>query len=472
MKNPLFVDLDGTLIKTDVLAETAVAFVGQHPLSSFRIFGWLAEGKAALKRHLADAVQLDVAALPYNNAVLARIQAAKNDGRQIYLASASDSRIVRAVADHLGCFDGWLASDGATNLSKQAKADRLATKFGAKAFDYIGNSTDDLPVWRVAATAILANASPELVRKVQREGLRCDVLPGDGARRHLRSVIKALRPHQWAKNALVFVPLVTAHLFSASALVTALLAFVAFSLCASSVYVINDVVDVQADRQHPAKKKRPFASGNLSLLEGAEMAPLLIAAAFLVAWLVSPKFTAVLACYFAICTGYTFFLKRQMLIDAVTLATLYTLRIIGGAIALQVTLSQWLLAFSMFLFLALAFVKRYCEMAMRLDAALPDPANRNYRAGDLPVIASLAASSGYSAVIVFALYLSSSAVRELYRHPDVLWLACPVLLYWVSRILMLSHRRALHDDPVLFAIKDRISLLSVGLIAVLMMVAL
>jgi 4-hydroxybenzoate polyprenyltransferase len=290
-----------------------------------------------------------------------------------------------------------------------------------------------------------------------------------GAR--LVALARAMRPYQWSKNALVGVPLVASHQINPQTLILVAQAFVAFSLCASCVYLLNDIVDLPADRLHPTKRARPFASGELPIVYGLVAAPLLLIAAFAVAAAVSWSFMAVLAGYLGATTAYTFWLKRKLMIDTVTLAGLYALRVFAGAVAIRVGASEWIIAFSMFIFLSLALLKRYSELAMLFDRQLPDPINRNYKVADLPAILSLAGAAGYCSVVVITLYVSSDAVKSLYAHPRYLWLVCPLLLYWVSRALMLCHRRLMHDDPIVFALRDRVSwavgglVLAVGLAA-------
>jgi len=274
----------------------------------------------------------------------------------------------------------------------------------------------------------------------------------------LKAWRKALRVHQYAKNALVFVALLTSHAYSPQAFLAALAAFAAFSLCASSVYLLNDLVDLADDRKHPTKRNRPFASGAIPLLYAVFAIPALLMGAFAIAFLVSIPLTGALAAYFLLTLTYSFSFKRKLIVDVVTLATLYTVRVVAGAIAIAVTPSEWLLAFSMLIFTCLALVKRYIELAMRIDRELPDPTSRNYRLVDLPIVGALAAASGLNAVTIFALYVSSFAVQGLYRRPELLWLICPVLLYWLSRVVVLAHRRAIDDDPIIFAIRDRNSL--------------
>ena len=275
------------------------------------------------------------------------------------------------------------------------------------------------------------------------------------SRRQLAVVwLRALRVHQYAKNGLVFVPVLTAHRFDLRTFGVGLLAFVALSLAASAVYLLNDLVDIDADRAHPTKRNRPLASGELPVGHARAAIAVLLAAAIAAAFLVGPAFAGVLAIYLVLTTAYTFHLKRRMVLDVVALAALYTLRVIAGAAAIDVVLSEWLLAFSMLMFTSLALIKRYVELNMRADAALPDPGNRDYRVGDAGIVATLAAAAGMNAITIFALYISSPAVAKLYKHPALLWLTCPIMLFWIARALLLANRREMHDDPIVFALRD------------------
>jgi 4-hydroxybenzoate polyprenyltransferase len=465
---PLAVDLDGSLIETDLLIETAFEYLANSPQGVLNLLVWLSHGRARLKQELARLSQLDVALLPYNKSVLSYIAEARKNGCQIYLVSASDGLLVARIARHLE-FDGWFASNGVTNLSGPRKLARLTMEFGQESFDYIGNESKDLPVWMGARRAVLVAGSWGAARRLKQAGIEHDVLSAKFG--SLKAWFRLLRPHQWAKNALVFVPLLTSHLFNQTALLQSIIAFAAFCLCASGVYVLNDLADIQADRKHPTKRERPFANGDVPVLGGVVLAPILMVLAFGLGLALSGLFELALGVYLAITVSYSFFLKRKVLLDVVALALLYTARIIAGAVAIDVTISQWLLGFSVFLFLSLALVKRYSEIVLRLDLGLPDAHNRGYRSDDIPVLSALAAAAGFNAVVVFSLYLSSDAVRSLYRRPDVLWLACPLFIYWISRMLLLSHRRQLDDDPVVFALRDRTSLLTLASIAVLAMLA-
>jgi 4-hydroxybenzoate polyprenyltransferase len=334
-------------------------------------------------------------------------------------------------------------------------------------FDYIGNDKADLPVWASAARRIGIRTSPQLGGRLAALGV--EII--DSPKASLKQWIKLIRVHQYAKNALVFLPLLTAHKFNLISLFDAMLAAIAFSLCASSVYIFNDLVDLPADRDHPTKKNRALASGAIPIMDAVVVMALLLLASMALAASVSWPFLGVLLFYFALTNAYTCWLKTKMLIDVVALAMLYSLRVIGGAAAIGVPVSEWLIAFSMFLFASLALVKRYIELATRLDQELPDPSNRNYKLSDMDIVAALAAASGFNAVTVFALYVSSAAVHPLYRHPQLLWLVCPILMYWISRMLMMAHRRLVHDDPIVFALKDPVSIMAGALIAGIMLAA-
>jgi 4-hydroxybenzoate polyprenyltransferase/phosphoserine phosphatase len=466
---PLVVDLDGTLIRSDLLVESAFAHLGRHPFGIGGLLAALFHGKAALKAHIAASTEIDAAHLPYDPRVIKLIEEARAAGRPVYLASASNERYVKAVSAHLNLFDGWFASTAVENLSAATKAEHLVKSFSESGFDYIGNDAADLSVWSRARLRIAVHPTAGVERKLLALDPAAVIVRSEGSR--LRNWIKLLRVHQWAKNALVFVPLVTAHHFDLASLGEALAAFIAFSLAASGIYLINDLVDIEADRKHRSKKDRPLAAGTIRVLDAVAVAPILVAAAVAGAFLLAPWFGAVLVGYLALTTAYTFVLKRKMMIDVVTLAMLYTLRVVGGAAAIAVTSSEWLLAFSMLIFVSLALIKRYSELAGRLDANMPDPSNRNYRKVDLDIVAAMAAAAGFNAVTVFTLYISSETVLQLYRHPQILWLICPILMYWIGRILMLAHRRMVDDDPILFAVKDRISIIAVAMICAILLVA-
>ncbi|MBN9006606.1 MAG: UbiA family prenyltransferase [Rhizobiales bacterium] len=465
----LVVDLDGTLLRTDMLYESYFASIrdgAQHHRSVLRA---LSRGKASFKAYLADVAALDCNLLPINDNVLEFVRAAKAKGQPVFLATASNRKLAEQVAARLEIFDDVFASDEATNLSGDAKAKHLIDTFGDRGFDYIGNSSADLPVWAHARRAYIAGNPAPLIRRAKQRGI--DVRPMAEAEYSARSWLKALRVHQYAKNALIFVPLLTSHAYSISSCLAAFQAFISFSLCASSVYLLNDLIDLRADRQHPTKRLRPFANGALPLQHGIIAIPLLLAISYACALLTSLLFTAVLTAYLVLTLAYSFTLKRRLMVDIVVLSALYSIRVIAGSAATYVVPSEWLLAFSMFVFVCLALVKRYVELALRIDKELPDPSNRNYRLMDLPIIGALAAASGFNAVTIFSLYISSPAVTDLYRHPGMLWLICPILMYWLSRIVILAHRRVVDDDPIVFALRDRNSRICAAAMVVIVLLA-
>jgi 4-hydroxybenzoate polyprenyltransferase/phosphoserine phosphatase len=466
---PLVVDLDGTLIASDLLIETAFSELGRRPHSLVDMLVALQRGKAALKHQLAEPADFDPSTLPYDNEVLALIHRARAEGRMVYLASASHERLVERIANHLGLFAGWFATSETTNLAGLRKAEKLVEAFGERGFDYVGNDAADLPVWEKACKAI-AIRTPKGVR--QKLGLaHNDVEHLDHSRPTWQTWARMLRVHQYAKNALVFVPLLTSHLFTAEAFAQALLAFLAFSLCASSIYILNDLVDLQDDRGHRSKCNRPLACGAIPLMHGVIAIPALFLGAVAVAAAVSLPFLGVLLGYFALTTAYSFALKRKMVVDVITLAGLYSVRVLGGAAAIGVAVSEWLIAFCMMIFMSLALIKRYVELAARRDANLPDPTSRDYKNSDLDIVAALAAAAGFNAVTILALYVSSDTVNQLYTRPQLLWLVGPLLMFWIARALILASRRLMDDDPVVFAIKDRVSLMTAAATALLIAAA-
>lgn len=473
-QTPLCVDLDGTLVKTDLLLESAIALLKANPLYLFLFPVWLLQGKAHLKRQIAERARLNAECLPYHAEFLAFLREQHRTGRRLVLASASDERLAMQVARHLGLFGEVIASDGVNNLSGQRKCEALRTRFGAAGFAYAGNGKVDLPVWAGAGGCVVVNASPRLAARASRTAPPLRVFARDaGAGARVRAFLEAIRVHQWVKNLLVFVPLLTAHqLADVVVLSSAALAFVAFSLCSSSVYLLNDLLDLEADRQHPTKRNRPFASGELSLLTGMVAIPLLLLASIGLALLLPADFLLALLAYFALTLAYSFHLKQVVLLDVVVLAILYTTRIIAGAVAIAVPVSPWLLAFSMFLFLSLALVKRFAELRALRVANKQNAKGRGYSAGDLEQLASLGAASGYVSVMVLALYINSHEVTVLYKNPAALWLICPVILYWVSRVWLLAHRGQMHQDPIVFAIKDRGSYAVAAFIGAAMLLAL
>jgi 4-hydroxybenzoate polyprenyltransferase len=453
---PLVVDLDGTLIKTDLLLESVCSLLRQEPLALFALPIWLLKGRAHLKREIAQRVQLDPTLLPYRTQLLAYLRAEHDKGRSIILATASDGRFARQVADHLKLFDLVLASDGITNLAAERKRARLVAQFGEKGFDYVGNESRDLAVWSSASKAIVVSSNPRLKKAVVKVSHFESAFEEPGVT--VVEYLGALRPQQWLKNILVFVPLFAAHLFTEPILlVRTIIAFVAFCCCASSGYLVNDLCDLPADRHHPSKRLRPFASGELPLAYGFVMAPVLAVFGCCLASLLSGLSLGVVVLYFIVAAAYSLFLKKDVLLDVFILASLYTLRIIEGGLAAAVPLSVWLLAFSMFLFLSLAYIKRYAELVIMRGVDGDQAKARSYELSDAELLVSTGTASGYAAVLVLSLYIASGSVKVLYSTHEVLWLVCPLLLYWIGYLWLVAHRGKMYHDPLVFAVRDRTS---------------
>lgn len=460
---PLCVDLDGTLLRTDALYETVMVLLARNPFYLFLLPLWLLRGKASLKKRIAERARLDPALLPYDARVLQLLR--ETPARPRVLCTASDTIIAESVAGHLGCFEEILSSNGERNLSGHRKAHALVERFGERGFDYVGNGLIDLQVWAHAKGAWVVNAGQGLHRAARKVTDVRAWWPQPVSR--MRAWLKAMRLHQWLKNVLVFVPLLASHQFlDTGAIAQALLAFVAFGLCASSTYLLNDMLDLASDRAHHSKRRRPFAAGDLPILHGMAVTPLLALLGFAIALACSPLFAIVLALYYVITLAYSLRLKRIVMVDVITLAALYTIRIIGGAAAIDTRVSFWLLAFSMFMFLSLAMLKRYTELAAMRRDGRSQAKGRDYSVDDLEIVQSLGGACGYIAVLVACLYINSETSAELYRHPEFLWLLCPMLLYWISRAWLMAHRGQMHDDPLLFAARDRASLVLLGIGAI------
>ena len=452
-QHPLVVDLDGTLINTNLLHECAIDVLKKKPLQCVQALGWLLNGKASLKQHLAQHANLDPKLLPYNHALLEWLTLQRQKGRRLILCTGSHHSMAKMIAQHLGLFDDVFATDDKTNLVGQHKAALLVQQFGERGFDYVGNAWADLAVWRCARRAIIVNAPRKLIEKTQHY---CDIetiIPKPNLT--LKTFSKALRVHQWLKNSLVFIPILAAHqLTHLTALTSVCMGFVAFCACASAVYVLNDLVDLELDRQHPSKCRRPFAAGIMPVWSGLVMAPILLICSFLFASAVNTPFMACLSLYFILTCTYSLGIKRLVLVDCIMLALLYTLRIIAGAIAMHAALSFWLLTFSVFLFLSLAFIKRYTELRLTPCKVLP---GRGYMLNDAPLIQNLGISSSFAAVVVLALYINSDAILKLYNHPEIIWGTVPVMLFWNSWMWLNANRGTMHEDPILFAVKDKTS---------------
>ena len=470
--NVLCVDLDGTLTRTDTLWESFLLLVKRNPLYLFRLPFWLAEGKSALKHEIASRVELNVKSLPYSLEFLSYLVEEQRAGRKLVLCTASNEKIARAVAEHIGIFSEVIASDRDYNLSGSTKARHLVDRFGVGSFDYAGNELRDKVVIDAARSGILVNPSSALTRAMEGTSKVARVFRDDN--RNVGALaFRAMRPHQWSKNLLLFVPLAASHNLNQLDLLQATVAgFVAFCLCASSTYILNDLLDLDADRKHRDKKERPFATGGLSIVSGLSLSLVLLTLSFGLAFLqLLIAFVAMLALYYIATLFYSVWLKAIPILDVLLLSILYTIRVIAGAVAIAVEPSFWLLAFSVFLFLSLANVKRYAELLATTTPERPAALGRGYSHSDLGLLAMLGTASGYLSVMVLALYLNSPDVVEMYAIPEAIWLLCPIQLYWISRIWMKTCRGQLKVDPVVFAISDPMSYLLAIVSSVILFVA-
>jgi 4-hydroxybenzoate polyprenyltransferase len=453
---PLCVDLDGTLVKSDTLVDSLLVLARNRPARLFALPARVLQGKAAFKAYVTEAVSIDVAHLPYNHPLLQFLQQERAQGREIYLATGADVLLAQRVATHLGIFAGVLGSDGATNLTGSKKLESLRSRLGPGPFDYIGNDSPDLPLLAQANQAMVANPSLSL-----RVGLRSrHIQPSRQfieTRHPLKSLLRAVRLHQWAKNLLIFVPLLCSHALTTGKLLTALAAFCCFSLTASSAYIVNDLLDIEADRRHPRKRLRPFASGDLSAFTGIAIAVIFMLVGLGCGRLLPDGFFAWQLVYLATTLAYSSYLKRIALVDVLTLSGLYILRLLAGGAATGTPISHWLAGFSMFLFLSLAIVKRFAELE-NLRAATTSPKNgRGYFLADLDQLRSFGTSSAMASVVVFAIYISAADVVKLYRQSKLLWLIVPLMILWLNRVWLLASRGELDEDPVAFALTDRMS---------------
>ena len=465
-------DLDGTLTPSDTLHESALLLVRRHPLNLLRLLTWLPLGKAGFKQRLASEARPDPALLPYHEPFVQYLRDERARGRPLVLASAADARIVQEVASHLEVFDDHLGTNAqadGVNLSrgnKRAAIDAHARARGHGQWAYAGNSRDDLDVWAGSAEAVAVNAPGGVVSSLQRTHPQARVFEREPL--SLKTVLRAIRLKQWTKNGLLFVPLLAAHSLNPQLWLSVMLAFVAFGLCASATYLVNDLLDLPNDRAHRIKRHRPLAAGRLGIATAVVLGLVMLVASFVLAASVSAGFTALLLLYTATTLAYSVWLKRLALIDVLVLSGLYTLRIGAGAVATGVDLSNWLLAISIFLFLSLALVKRCAELEELVDDSRVLAPGRGYQGSDLPSLRAMGLSAGFLAVLVLALYIDSQNSRALYAHPDWLWAAAPVLLLWLMRIWLKTGRRELHgEDPLQFALRDRFSwltLLAMGLI--------
>ena len=469
---PLCVDLDGTLAKTDLLLETIANAIRKKWIRLFLIPAWFFPGKAAAKSRLAAIGSIDPSTIPYNDDLIAYLRREHESGRKIVLATASDRKIAEPIARHLGFFDDVIASDGITNLKGEAKATALVDLYGERGFAYAGNSRSDLPVWRRAKSALLINTNRSVSRTVE------VLLPIErkfqDRKPLLRALLREMRPYQWIKNILIFIPSVTGHLlYEGPVFFRTLATFVAFCAAASGIYLINDLLDLETDRNHPRKRNRPFASGELPLHFGLA-GPVLAATALAIGFAVSPGIAIAVSVYILLSLVYSKYLKTQPLVDIFCLAALYTIRVFAGGIASGSGVSIWLLNFSGFLFLALGFLKRHTEYSsiyQTKDGTRAVNRRRGYMGNDSMVLMMMGVGSSFIASMILGFYVNSVQAHIEYRNPVFLWGIVPLILFWQCRMWLSTIRGYMLDDPIVYAVKDKISYYVMAFIVLIYLLA-
>lgn len=452
---PLCVDLDGTLVNTDIFLENLLLVIKKEPKTVFLIPFWILRGKSYLKYKVMEKASINYKTLPYNKKLIYFLKKRAAKGQKLMLVTGSTQEVAKNVADHVGIFSEYHSSHKNVNLTGKTKAFFLNKYLGKGNYDYVGNSSVDLEIWKYSRTAYVVNANKSTCRAALKANNRCRIFNYHTS--SLKIFAKALRPHQWLKNLLVFAPMVFANQFDLNLIFKSFLAFMAFSLVASSGYVFNDLLDVNSDRNHATKKKRPFASGALSVRTGILLIPGLLGVALLLSSLVNMAYLGVILGYFLLTVNYTLWIKKVEVADVLILASFYSLRLYAGSLATDIPLSTWLLAFTTFLFLSLALIKRSSELIDKIEIGGKATLSRGYKIDDHPLLRSLGSTSGYLAVVILALYVSSDEVTQQYAHPQFLWWICFLLMYWISRFWIIANRGQVDYDPVMFAAKDRVT---------------
>ena len=467
----LCVDLDGTLIRGNVLWECVLVLLKTRPATLLWLPLWLLRGRAFLKQKIAGRIRLNPARLPYRQQVLDLLREEKSNGRHIALVTAADRQVAEAVSTYIGLFDEVHASDGQLNLKGSNKAAFLARHFSETGFEYIGDSAADVEVWRRARGAYVVGTETRASQAAAVTTLKGTILePRVSFRTSCRTWINALRGHHWAKNLLLFLPLALSHNLAVEPILRTLAGFALYGFCASGLYILNDLLDLHSDREHPWKKERPFAAGDISIPEGLVASSILLSSSLGLGFFLNLQFGFALLGYATLTMVYSLYLKKIALLDVFILSSFYSFRILAGALISSTPLSQWFLAFSMFFFLSLAMAKRYSELLHASDLVKAGNSGRGYRTGDRELLLSLGVGSSFSAVVIFSLYVHSQDVLLLYSSPDFLFLLCPIVLYWLSRTWLMAHRGELKEDPVTLAIRDPVSY-GVALISALVIAA-
>jgi 4-hydroxybenzoate polyprenyltransferase len=462
---PLAADLDGTLVATDTLFESALSLIRQRPWSILLMLVWLSRSKVVLKAAIAERVTPHAESLPFRRDLVEYLRSERSKGRTIVLATASHRTTADSVAACLGVFDVVLASTDSVNLKGTSKRDALVNLYGLRGFDYIGDSKADKPVWAACRIGHVAGRMRRLPESVLAAGTQQGEV-FSMPRTRMKAVLREIRVYQWVKNLLVFVPALLNHHFDLDIVKALATAFLGFSFVASGTYVINDIFDLEADRRHLRKCRRPLASGQISISLGIALAVGLLLAGILLGLTNSLQLVACLVGYLALTLLYSSYIKGKPIIDVVVLAMLYTLRVYAGGLVSRAYVSPWLFQFSIFLFLSLAFVKRYSELQRSSVQQSLEARGRGYRLEDLSIVGQAGLGSGLLAGLVMALYVNGQDTLKVYPHPEMLWVVCPLFVYWIIRVWLIAHRGNMHEDPILFAFRDHVSYIVAFLIVV------
>jgi 4-hydroxybenzoate polyprenyltransferase len=449
------VDFDGALVRIGVLTESFIALL-QKQLSYLVALPYWLLAKSVSNREVDRRIPLDTSPIPYRSKPVENGEDQRAHRRSPILATDNEQRVARGSAERQESIDSVPASDGSTGLSPQHRPERGVSKLGEEGFDHGGDGSRDPAVWSSVRKRAVFSSSRRFGWAFETTASSQTVFadrPTD-----ITDYLKALRPQHWLKNLLVFVPIFALpHLYEPALFGKAFIVFIAFCFCASSGYLVNDLCDLAADRQHPTKRHRPFASGRLSLSFVLTMIPVLIVLSCVLGLLVAPLVVGVLLFYYALTLIYSLYVKRVILLDVIVLAGLHTLRIVAGVAVVTVWLSAWMFMFSVFLFLSLALAKRYVELVVMQDLHGDRAMARGYATRDAELLASNGTASGYMAVLALALYIASNTDKKLHGRHEIIWSLCPLLLYWIVYIWLMIHRRTVHDDPFVFAMRDRTS---------------
>jgi 4-hydroxybenzoate polyprenyltransferase len=408
--------------------------------------------------------------LPYRDEVIEYISKAKDSGRDIYLLTAANQQIADSISKHNKIFVSVIGSDSELNIKGKNKLTAIQNIIGANDFDYIGDSRADVVIWQKAHTAIISGDKQKLANILKKD--KVVILPISSTS-FFKKWTKALRAHQWSKNGLLFLALFMSHrLLELNLFFQVVIAFISFSLSASAVYILNDLFDLEADRKHPSKKNRPFAAGHLSIAYGVFAIPVLLITSFILAINSLPNtFTVILTIYLITTTSYSLYFKEKLFLDVIILGALYTLRVLAGGLAVEVEVSSWLLGFSLFFFLSLAFMKRYADLLLIKNNDQEELFGRGYSVIDLDIVQKFGISSGFISLLILALYINGDQVMVLYKQPELIWLTIPILLYWLMRMWFVAHKGKMTDDPIVFALKDKISYIAFCFVIMVLVVA-